>query len=39
MLAKIGYENMEFADNGRIAFEKVRDNQYDIVLMDIMVIE
>lgn len=32
-MQKLGYQ-FDFAENGKIAFEKVRDNHYDIVLMD-----
>jgi CheY-like chemotaxis protein len=38
VLAQLGFQKVEIVDNGRMAFEKVRDKSFDIVLMDIMVI-
>lgn len=32
--AKIGYENIDFAENGKVAFDLAKDNKYDVVFMD-----
>jgi CheY-like chemotaxis protein len=37
LLSKLGFHNVEIVDNGRKAFETIRDKSFDIVLMDIMV--
>jgi len=35
MLAKLGYEDVELAENGREAVNRVSENHYDIVFMDL----
>lgn len=37
--SKIGYENIDFAENGKIAFEMAKDNSYDVVFMDMQMPE
>jgi DNA-binding NarL/FixJ family response regulator len=39
LLSKLGFKKIEIVDNGRKAYEEVRDKSFDIVLMDIMAIE
>ncbi|HRH64791.1 MAG TPA: tetratricopeptide repeat protein [Bacteroidia bacterium] len=35
MLKKFGFENFDTAENGKTALAKIRENDYDIILMDI----
>lgn len=34
LLFKLGFMNLDFAENGREALEKIAENEYDVVLMD-----
>jgi CheY-like chemotaxis protein/nitrogen-specific signal transduction histidine kinase len=36
---KIGYNDIEFADNGKIAFEKANAHSYDVIFMDMQMPE
>ena len=35
LLQRLGYNHVEIASNGKIAVEKVNQNQYDIIFMDL----
>ena len=39
MLKKFGFDKLETAENGRIALNKLRENNFDLVLMDIQMPE
>lgn len=39
MLKKFGFENFDCAENGRTALAKLREHEYDIILMDIQMPE
>ncbi len=34
LLRRLGFNNVELAENGEMALEKIEQNQYDVVLMD-----
>lgn len=38
MLTSLGYSNVEFAENGKVAVEAALQRKFDLVLMDVMVI-
>lgn len=37
MLRNFGYERLDIVENGKLAVEKVKEGNVDIVLMDVMV--
>lgn len=39
MLKKFGFENFEAAENGKVALSKLREQEFDIILMDIQMPE
>ena len=39
MLKKFGFEHFDAAENGKVALGKLRENEYDIILMDIQMPE
>lgn len=37
MLRNFGYEHLDIVENGKLAVEKVKHGNVDVVLMDVMV--